>query len=914
MTLARLCGVASLLLLIVCQSKGQGHIGYRVKNFHEEPLEQVLQYIEKEFHVDISYGDEQVAPHLISRQIVFRSVPELLQKALDGTDLVFTEQLDNVYVIKPGPHYDRIISVQGSILDSSSRKSIPYSCIRLIHHPNVGSLVDEEGSFSFDLDKLLHGQDTLQVYHFGYTPILISVTDFLRQKKDFYTFTLRPRSHSIPAVEIQGGPGDADALTGPGRNSSSRGPSSVSIENSVGTFRIDPNELGFISGIGEPDILRTLQALPGVQGLNESAGSLSIRGGGAEENQVILDGMTIYNTNRFFGLIGAVNQQAIQNVSLYSSGYDAKHGGRTGGIIEMEGRPQKSRIENPSFGTGVNIMSFNSLAEIPLAQNDESSASVMVTGRASLSGLIQTPPYRRLIEGRMTEGLIFNDFKNTDANDILVDPRYTFYDINGKINWLAGKQNILSLSFFRGEDQLSYVNQKRSSTFSRRIEHQLDQLSTGASLNWKIYWNKDNTQKIVSQNRLVFSGVNNDYQYRARDYFQDGKEERYSVQRKNLEDISLQHNSTWRPDDHHKVEVGFQTQRIQTHVRDRRIWQDTLISLNINDFDQEWVQATYLQDTWTPNDQWMLKYGVRHTYLFDQQRQLWSPRLSVRYSPDKHWKFSLAQGRYFQYLRQYLYINDLGFGENFWRISGDEVPFLSSDHLQGGVAYENKKWVIGIEGYWKQTQGLTGADINYDPRFYRFTADTSEIFTTGRASIVGMDFYAKFHHRLYLGWISYTLSKTLYNFDELNGGQAFAAMQDRRHMLKWINKFNLERFEFSAVFMWMSGSPITEIIEVNPLPGSEEMIPTLSSTRNGQRLPVYHRLDLSAACTLIDRKEFFGQMGLSLFNAYNRQNIRDWIPSTNLQNQAHGSNPASAMVQPRDFMGFSPNLFIKLEF
>ncbi|MCI4669402.1 MAG: TonB-dependent receptor [Bacteroidia bacterium] len=907
MTSARLHGLVSLLLVFSLGALGQNTGVWIEESFENKPLKEVFELLGEKYDVDFTYGHKQVEPYRITAKVTKQSVPEMLEKILSGTDLDFYEAGKNSYVIQPN---DNNIEIKGIILSQKTGRPIQGAAIASLRNRKIGMWVGKDGRFSLLLKKASHRGDTLVAYDFQHHAKYIYLDEVLAAGGKFIYVQLSPMEYKLDSVNIK-----ADSKgRSVGVNGVSEEPQSITMEGSAGDFELDPSKLGFLVGLGGADILRTVQTLPGVSSLNEDAGNFNIRGSASEENQVLFDGITIYNGSRFMGLIGSVNQEAVQKVSLHNSGYDARFGGRTGGVIEMEGKPLKSIAKSKSVKTGANVLNLSGFLEAPIKG---SRASIMLAGRSSYPEIIQSLAYQRIIDSRLNQGVVYADRQDPANFSNATDPTYSFYDINGKINWLVDdKKNILSLSFIKSQDQFFYKNNLLETNLNQEARHTLRQKSLGASLNWKYYWNRKKDH--WSNTRLVYSGINNQYKYFGKDETDESTQRRSVFQDKVLNDWSFQHHTVWNLDKFHRLETGLNIQRLAVNFSDSRFIEDTIQTKNLLRNESGLVTAAYAQDEWTPNSKFSIKYGGRYSYFLDQNRHMLAPRVSLKYNFKPFWRLVAQGGRYFQYLRQSNDINDLGYSENFWRLSGsDSLPILVSDHVQTGIAYLNKHWTVGLEAYAKRIDGINNfSEVLFDVLNYRYYARQRDLQKGGSGTTLGIDLYTKYEKDFYTGWLSYSISKTQYQFNEINEGKPFLADQDRRHLIKFVNILKWDRFKFSAVFTWMSGNPITSITSVDDIIDFETneiiyRIPNLSPTKNDAKLPDYHRLDITSSWVLFKRNDLLGRMGFSIFNVYNRQNIRDWVPTLP---SANTPNTSANSLEARNLLGISPNLFINLEF
>ena len=421
------------------------------------------------------------------------------------------------------------VDLTGTVVDSLTNEVLPNVSVAL-GESSYSALTDAFGRFS--LVGLPDGPIQLTIEHLGYRTFVLELAE---APTDPLKVMLAPDAIELGGIRVRAQTQVMDA---------SRGISQVSIS---------PEQIQALPSLGEADIFRSLQLLPGVSGTNDATSGLFVRGGTPDENLVLLDGMTVYHVDHFFGIFSAFNADAIKDVQLYKAAYPARYGGRTSSVVDMIGRagdPQAFRMS-----AGVNLLSGRTTLEIPLGD----AAALMVSARRSYTDIIQSGLFNNL----------FNTL--TDADEAPQQPAgfrgrrrqfqvqeavpsFYFYDLNAKLTWTPTSRDVVAVSFYGGADNL-------------------DQSSTGQAIEFGgNAFNTPNRQEITDWGNRGVSGrwfrqwggrFSSDAQIAASEYFSDGTREITSdrfaagfLEENRVQDVSIRLDNSWRAGRSSTVEFG----------------------------------------------------------------------------------------------------------------------------------------------------------------------------------------------------------------------------------------------------------------------------------------------------------------------------------------------------------------------
>lgn len=794
-------------------------------------------------------------------------------------------------------------TISGTVQDASSGETLPYASV-LVEGTTRGAATNVDGYFvlvGVPADSLV-----LLVSFLGYNPARVPIDT--RTQSEPLLIELEP----VAAAFFD------DIVVTAERYQMMKAAEGVS------KVTVSPKDLAVLPTAGEVDIFRSLQLLPGISGTNEGSAGLFVRGGTPDQNLVLLDGMTVYHVDHFYGFFSAFNADAIKDAQVYKGGFPAQYGGRTSSVVDLTGRTGGNTWGGAA---SINLLSASATAEIPLG----SRSSVLLSARRSYTDILQTGLYNNIYETITGEDITPEEqggFGPPQGNPLdpenqSVSPNFYFYDLNAKVTYRPTNKDVLALSFYNGQDHLDKSRDLfggRGGAFggdaAQNIESDLTDLTDWGNVGVSGKWSRQWHPRFYSNALVAYSRYFSDY---ARNAFVERRDadtdsvtfsNRFGTLEDNaVDDVTLRLDNEWQITSRRKVDFGIQytASDIQyDFVRD-----DTLSILNR---DQRAEQlAGYVQSSgrllprWLPNV--TLTRGMRVAY-YDQVGEVYlEPRLALSVGITDQLTLKGAYGKFNQFVARVVNENVTEGARDFWLLAdGEDVGVQKATHYVAGLSYETGSWLFDAEAYYKDLSGLTEFSLRFRPN--RAEINTDELFFTGDGIARGLEFLVQKKTGSHTGWLSYTLAEVEHTFDDLNEGDPFPALQDQTHELKLVNSFELSpEWMFSFTWTFASGKPYTapeSTYNIDLLDGTQQSYTRVSS-KNGNRLPAYHRFDTSLhyRFPIGYDGEATGDIGLSIFNLYNRSNV--WYKEYDLSESPVG-------VTDYNFLGFTPNLSFRIDF
>ena len=781
-----------------------------------------------------------------------------------------------------------LYDISGVIIDNSTGETLPYATVFLVGS-QIGTTSNGDGYFT--LLDVPNKFNLLEISYNGYTSRQFDVSKLNTNEK--IKFTLEESVTELNEVILD----------------SKNNKELIHTSNGVSQVGLNTSMIKQLPSIGEKDVFRALQLLPGISGSNESSSGLYVRGGTPDQNLILFDDFTVYHVDHLFGFFSAFNSNAIKDIQIYKGGFESKFGGRLSSVVEITGKDGNTNYTN--FGVGLSNLSSNLFFESPFSKGK---GSFIISGRRSF----QSNFYNNIFES-------FSEINESSSTTVTpqnvgrggrnvpileVQPNTYFYDLNSKITYRFNEKDIVSLSIYNGQDNLDNSRDVNESSFTNpnggvrnfNFNQESTDLAawgnTGGSLKWSRRWGN----KFYSNANVSYSNY-----FSERDRMNITNIVRSdttlvrnngNIEKNNLTDFTVKVDNELKLSSKNQLDFGFQSSRneiLYSYV------QNDSISV-IDRYDESQLSSLYIQDKQLLGENLVLKGGLRSSY-FSQTEELYiEPRFSFNYVINEGLEFKGAWGKYYQFINRVVREDIQQGSRDFWVMSGSEnIPVSSSIHYITGLSYSTSIWNFDIETYYKTLDGLSEYSTRISPSGLggRGVLSFDEFFFNGSGKAKGVELLIQKKKGRLTGWAGYTLSEVKYDFPDFSL-DPFPANQDVTNEFKLFSNYSFGKLSLSSTFIYATGRPYTAPIgfyEVDLLDGSSSDFYELSS-KNAVRFDDYHRLDFSANYEFKIGKSR-ANLGMSLINIYNRRNT--WYKEFDVvEGELFETNIS--------LLGFTPNL------
>lgn len=594
--------------------------------------------------------------------------------------------------------------------------------------------------------------------------------------------------------------------------------------------------------LGEPDIMKAIQLLPGIQAGNEGTSGLYVRGGSPDQNLILLDGVPVYNASHLFGFFSVFNADAVRSVEVIKGGFPARYGGRLSSVIDINMKEgDKSKIHGEG---GIGIIASRLTLEGPIQKGK---SSFMVSGRRTYIDALAAP----FMKGDNKAG-------------------YYFYDLNGKANFTLGKKDHLYFSGYFGNDKFYFTQKNADLTSSSKF---------GGGINWGNItavgrWNHEfgpklfgNLTTYYSQYKFVISAENSTTN--------NGKTDDFLLKyTSGINDVAAKYDLDFIPSPNHYIKVGVgviahtytpgaQTTKMNVGgVRaDTTVGQNNIYSTETDAYIEDDIRITSL-----------LKANIGlHATGFKVRNKFYNslqPRVSMRYLINE----KLSAKASFVQMNQYINLltnSSVGLPTDLWVPSTDKIAPQLSRQGAAGLAYTHDKgFEVSLEGYYKTMENII--EYKEGASFFNSTTGWEDKVESGKGNSYGAEVFVQKKKGKFTGMLGYTLSWTNRTFANLNNGQTYPYKYDRRHDFKVAGIYTISKnIELSAEWVYGSGNAITLPIGFYQGLNGEQV--TVYGSRNAYRMPAYHRGDVSIRLTK-EHPNWSRSWIFGAYNVYNRKN------------------------------------------
>ena len=636
--------------------------------------------------------------------------------------------------------------------------------------------------------------------------------------------------------------------------------------------------------LGEVDVLKSAQLLPGITSNGEGSSGLYVRGGGPDQNLILLDEAVVYNASHLFGFFSVFNADAIKDINIIKGGMPAEYGGRLSSVLDISMKDGNNKKYQADGGIG------------------------LLSSRLTLQGPIQKEKSSFILSGRRTyidvlsQPFLNREDPETGEPNAFAGSGYYFYDLTTKINYRISDKDRLYLSGYFGRDVFSFANSDNG--FAIEIPWG----NATGSLRWNHLFNDKlfmNTSVIFSDYRFEFNLAQSDFEFKI-----------FS----GINDWNTKVDFLYQPNQRHTIKFGtnytyhiFTPGNATGRSGDVEFAPDEIFRQYSNE------GALYFSDDFELSDEIKINAGIRYssfqhrgdinilkyiqndlTFNSDNYRNI-EPRFSLRY------KLNTTSSLKTSYTENYQYIHlastsSVSLPTDLWVPSSTVIkPKFSRQYAIG--FFKNLKdnmYETSLEAYYKEMTNL----IEYREGFLpedNTNQSSDNSFTFGEGDSYGIELLLKKNQGKTTGWIGYTLSKTTRYFDEVNNGISFPAKYDRRHDLSITATHKLSKsWVLSGVFVYATGNAITLPTERYVIGGD---VYTQFTSRNGYRMDPYHRMDIGATYTPSKKKKKFkSTWNFSIYNVYSRKNpYFIYFALEGLEDDGENQNIQNGNVEPKAY-------------
>ena len=747
------------------------------------------------------------------------------------------------------PTFAQKRTISGYVMDAASKETLIGATI-VDKNSGKGCATNSYGFYTLTLDQ---GQVELQVSYVGYTQQ--NRTLDLKENQNI-NFSLETNT-TLDEVVIESTRTTVSA----------RSPQMSVVELPVQQIKSIPTLFG------EADVLKAIQLLPGVQNGSEGSAGMYVRGGGPDENLLLLDGVPVYNVNHALGFFSVFNPDALKNVTLYKGSFPAHFGGRLSSVVDI--RMKEGDMQQYHGNVSIGLISSKVNVEGPIVKDK---LSFNLSLRRTYGDLLIKPAL--WIASKQ------------DPNMNKLNAGYNFYDLNAKLNWKISDKDRLYLSFYTGDDAINF------GVRYREYAHDGVQYNDNMGLGWRwgnkvasLRWNHVMSQKLFMDASVNYTqyrhrlsmDMSEETTFNYEGHSVTNKDEFNMAYKSGINDLTAKVDFDYTPLPNHEIRFGgnYTYHMFRPEVQSAKMVEgnqtaiDTTMSAS-NVYAHE--TALYAEDNMTFGDIFRVNAGLHYSTFTVEGKTYQSvqPRLSASVMLASN--FSLKAG--YAYMTQYVHLlsnSSLSLPTDLWVPVTKKIVPMNAHQWSLGAFYELPRlFDISVEGYYKQMDNLL--EYKDGASFFGSSETWENKVSMGKGWAYGVELLVQRSFGKTTGWVGYTWAHAKRQFDRegmmINNGKVFPAKYDRRHDISITvqHKFS-DRFDLSGTWVFSSGNCGTLGTQIyEGLPDGNGYIPEIQDfERNNFRMPNYHRLDLSVNFHK-QKKHGIRTWNISVYNVYNHNN------------------------------------------
>ncbi|MCL6265003.1 TonB-dependent receptor [Flagellimonas myxillae] len=782
-----------------------------------------IKTLEEKFDIKFSYIHEDLEDFSITIPKNLVALQDILDYISTKLQIQTQKLNDRYYTLTK----NTLVRVCGMVLDNFAENTIPGATIE-VYGTEIAQTTESDGSFLLmDIPR----NATLKIRYLGFNTKYISVEQLLQQGECPKILMAQHYEQLQEVVVYQ------FLTTG-------------IIKETDASITLNTADFGILPGLIEPDVLQTVQALPGIKSIDETVSDINVRGGTNDQNLILWNGIKMYQSGHFFGLISAFNPYLTDKVSVIKNGTPSRFGDGVSSVIQMETTNELS--DYFVGGAGLNFISGDLYGQIPISRN----LGFQFSARRSTTDFLNTPTYNKFFDRAFQDSEVTNANNITVADEIIRNENFFFYDFTGKLLYDINDYHKLRLNFISMANNLDYEETNLTDVESTNSILDQTNISIGGQLqsdwtnrfssNLNVYYSKyildaesifaNQIQLLLQNNEVLENAFKLDTRYK------------------------LMENLEWNN--------GYQY--IETGITNTTVINQPQFESEIKGVVR--IHAPYSGIAYSSEDNKLVgRGGVRFNYMENLNtftKFLIEPRLNISLQLANHFRAEVLGEFKSQTTNQVIDLeqNFLGIEKRRWILSDDDtLPITRSKQGSVGINYDTNEFYIGLEGFYKKVDGISTSTQGFQNQ-NQFNGEI------GSYDIKGLEFLINKKGNNYSAWLSYTYNQNDYTFESIVPN-SFPNNLDIRHTLTFAGTYSYNNLKLSVGINYRSGKPFTE-----PQDGDQALDTSVFPVRinykepNSSRLPDYFRADASAIYKFNIGRTVKANAGVSLLNMTNRKN------------------------------------------
>ncbi|WP_225036957.1 TonB-dependent receptor [Winogradskyella sp. SM1960] len=818
-------------------------------------LADLIPELEAKFDVKFSYTSEAVNHIVVERPNEEASLTTIISN-LNATTLLHFKFLTERYITIST--IEKTINICGVL---KTVDAIPlYGASVYVSGHTKGVVTDENGKFTLNDVEV---DATITISYIGFETKKLKALS-LRGQKDCVIITMTAKSEVLDEIVI------SKFLT-------------TGLQQRVdGSTQLNTEQFGILPGLTEPDVLQSIQALPGVESLNESIANINVRGGTNDQNLMLWDGIKMYHSGHFFGLISAYNPYLTEKVIVTKNGTSSAFSDGVSSTVNMFTKDEVN--ETFSGGFGANLIHADAFFEVPISKK----IALHVSGRRSFTDVFNSPTYENYFERSFQDSELTTN--GEDINEVATASDFYFYDYTAKLLYDLNEKHQFRAQVIGINNNLDYEESyTNNSNETESKTSNLKQTNLGFGGDWEAQWG--------ARFQTHLSSYYSQYNVDAIDYRVETDQE--LIQANEVLETGIKLKANYKIHDNLNVLNGYQFTEVG-------ILNATTVSNPVYSRTKKDVllNHAFFSEIEFKNKTLFVRGGVRANYFQKFSKLIIEPRLNLRYQLFNNFAIKFLGEFKNQSATQIIDFQDdfLGVENRRWILANEQtIPISESKQGSFGFQYNKHNFLVDIEGFYKTVEGITVSNQGFYNNFQFINA-------IGNYTVKGVEFLVNKTAHKYSTWLSYTYSVNDYEFKTLEPS-VFPNNADLRHSVSLAFNYDvLPNFKASIGGLWRSGQPFTKPVEGNETVQSGNSTFVNYDSPNSEYLEDFMRLDASLNYSFKLNDNVQTSIKVGVINVLDRKN------TINTYYKVDPNDSNSAIRIKKESLGFTPNISFRCDF
>lgn len=649
-----------------------------------------------------------------------------------------------------------------------------------------------------------------------------------------------------------------------------------------GTFEIKPKKIGQLPGLTEPDVFQTMQQIPGINATDENISNTSVRGGTHDQNLFLWNGIRLYQTGHFFGLISSLNPNLAHKINIAKNGTSAFYGDGVSSSVLIS--THTDSIENTRGAIGLNLINADFYTKVKTSKK----SNIEISGRRSYTDLVTSPTYTNYFNKIFQNTIVTNYFDNQNIK-YNSDEDFYFYDFTAQYHQKIKRKTDLFIDILSISNVLDVLQTKTENGITTSKYSCLEQQTYGANASLKTDWNAKNSSEIS-----IYASY-----YNINSENESIESNQIFNQENTILDTGIKLQNSHVLSDKFTFLNGYQFNEIG--VRNVDIVNTPIFSRKIKEVLKNHALIAELKYR-SSNDKFNGRIGFRQNYIQEFSTFIFEPRVQLNYKFTPYFQLEIMGESKHQTTSQIVDLQQdfLGIEKRRWTLSNNkDIPIMKSKQTSLGFSFNKNNWLLTLENFYKKVDGITSMSQGFQNQ-YEF------VKTNGNYTVYGTEFLIQKQFRPITAWISYTFQENNYDFKTLNT-TAFPNNFEIKHTIKSAIISDFKNIKLAIGAQWFTGKPTTLPISTTPIYTDPETPTVGYQSPNSSNLEDYFQVNFSGAYAFNIGTKSKLNFGFSVQNLLNNK--------TSINQHYRVNNNTNIVEQVNTFsLERTPNAFLRFTF